>query len=150
MQDLVLQSLNKETILIVEDTSAYRLFVKRAFRGMGVNIVFVNDGRSALEYLKDNDPDIVLLDWNIPHFDGGEVLSKIKLKDNRKSPVFIIMTTSKNENDRITAYSHGAYGYIKKPSSLSKARKLFQHMINFWFDEHMLLPKRWETENGYS
>ena len=71
-------------------------------------------------YKKVHDPDLVLLDWNLPRKSGREVLSEIKKdKTLRRIPV-VILTTSDAEEDVLGAYSLHANSYVRKPINLDQ------------------------------
>src|SRR3972149_3707213 len=98
----------QETILLVEDDTVDQLTVKRALRDINITnpLKITNNGEEALEYLrneKNEIPGIILLDLNMPKMNGVEFL-KIAKNDSRikRIPV-IVLTTSKEDQDRQTA-----------------------------------------------
>lgn len=132
-------------ILVVEDTRAHRMIIKRVLSAYDLSVDFVNDGRAAIEYLKEHDPDICIIDWNMPYKNGGEVMQVVR-EDNgrrkRKSPVFIVLTTSDTEANKRAAYAAGANAYLVKPLELDDLAETLDNTRRFWFQSGIRLPKR--------
>ncbi|MEW6171172.1 MAG: response regulator, partial [Candidatus Omnitrophota bacterium] len=81
-------------------------------------VIVAYDGKEALEKIKKDKPDAVLLDIMMPGIDGIEVLKRIR-KDDAKLPVFIL-TASSNEDRFKLAEEFGASGFIVKTNDLNK------------------------------
>jgi CheY-like chemotaxis protein len=118
-------------ILLVEDDDGHARLIERNLRKVNpVNpIDRVADGQEAIDYLHnagrfaDRDryglPQVVLLDINLPHIDGIEVLERIKA-DARLHPLPVIMLTSTDNQTEIDrCYHAGASGYVAKPISIA-------------------------------
>ena len=128
-------------ILIVEDLYEHVLIIKNALKRLNTkNQVFVvMDGEEAIDFLfnqgkyesieKAPKPDIILLDLNLPKFNGLEVLEKIKNDIGVKDIPVVILTSSKKDDDILEAYELGAKSYIQKSlfieSDTNKIEKLF-------------------------
>ncbi|MCD5425260.1 MAG: response regulator [Methanosarcinaceae archaeon] len=128
-------------ILIVEDLYEHVLIIKNALKRLNTkNQVFVvMDGEEAIDFLfnqgkyesieKAPKPDIILLDLNLPKFNGLEVLEKIKNDIGLKDIPVVILTSSKKDDDILEAYELGAKSYIQKSlfieSDTNKIEKLF-------------------------
>lgn len=104
----------KISILLVEDDRFVSDIYKRRLGLEGYEVVFVSDGRDALNILEKMTPDLVLLDIMMPVVDGMKVLEKMKGEDRwRKIPV--IMLTNLAEKEYIEkSIAMGADGYIIK------------------------------------
>ena len=129
--------MNLINILLVDDSQADVYMTKRAFKeGKVVNdINTASNGEEALEYLKNPDkenPDIILLDINMPRMNGLELLKIIKEDDNLKLIPVIMLTTSVNEVDVINSYSHHASSYITKPVELSDFSEAIRKIEDYW------------------
>ena len=109
-----------DPILLVEDDLLDIMTLKRGLRDIHAeNPLYVRyDGESALEFLRDSSnpvPALILLDLNMPRMNGLEFLKILKSdSDWCKIPV-VILTTSQEEQDRITSFELSAAGYIVKP-----------------------------------
>jgi two-component system chemotaxis response regulator CheY len=103
--------------MVVDDSSAARLFVSRAMSNLGYEVSTANNGREALERLLDGAPDltVMLVDWNMPVLDGLEFVKRIRLMPEYNS-VAVMMVTTETEMERIIeALDAGANEYIMKP-----------------------------------
>ena len=99
-------------ILIVEDDTSISEELKNLLDNAGYKGVILKDFENSYEEIKRENPDLILLDINIPKLNGEMLLQKIRKESN----VPIIMVTSKNtETDEVLSLSYGANDYITKP-----------------------------------
>jgi two-component system KDP operon response regulator KdpE len=99
-------------ILVVDDEPQVRRALRAILTGHGCNVIEARDGEEALEELKADRPDLVLLDVNMPGMDGFEACRRIR----ESSDVPIIMVTVRgNEKDKVLALDAGADDYLVKP-----------------------------------
>jgi two-component system, OmpR family, response regulator CpxR len=100
-------------VLLVDDEQEFvqTLSERLLFRNMGTAVA--HDGRSALEMLVDDDPDVLVLDLKMPGMDGIEVLRRVK--KIRPAVEVIILTGHGSESDRKTCMDLGAFAYLQKP-----------------------------------
>jgi len=127
----------QETILLVEDDTVDQLTVKRALRDINITnpLKITNNGEEALEYLrneKNEIPGIILLDLNMPKMNGVEFL-KIAKNDSRikRIPV-IVLTTSKEDQDRINTFDLGVAGYMVKPVAYMQFVEVIRTINLYW------------------
>jgi len=110
---------NNKPILLVEDDMIDVMTVKRALKEIKVinELVVAENGEHAFEVLNSlqTKPCIILLDLNMPKMGGLEFLSIIKQNDELKAIPIIVLTTSKQEKDKIESFKHSIAGYIAKP-----------------------------------
>ena len=102
------------TILIVDDEPRIRDFVRMNLELEHYHVLEANNGLEALDKLRENLPDLVLLDVMMPEMDGFETLRSIR--EVSTVPV-IMLTVRQNEQDRIHGLDLGADDYIAKPFS---------------------------------
>ncbi len=128
-------------ILLVEDNPGDVELTRLAFEEskLLINLSIAGDGVAAMTFLHQRhanklaQPDLVLLDLNLPKKNGQEVLAELKVNDDfRRIPV-IVLTTSQAEEDIVRAYNSYASGYITKPVSFDQFLKVVQSIENFWF-----------------
>jgi chemotaxis family two-component system response regulator Rcp1 len=106
---------------------------------MKLNVTVAKDGMEAMEILselkenKEEMPDLILLDLNMPRKNGHEVLADLKADDLFKKIPVVILTTSKSEADVNQSYSKGVSCYITKPVGLNEFRDVVDAIKNFWF-----------------
>lgn len=104
----------KHTILSVDDSPINNKLIEAYFR-REYNVVSVGSGQEALVWLKENTPDVILLDIMMPVMDGTEVLQAIQ-EDSKMCHIPVIMVTAKTEMESIkTTLNIGALDYVKKP-----------------------------------
>ena len=113
----------KKTILLVEDDAFVSDVYSARFKEEDVCFVLASDGREAMKKLKEDTPDVVLLDIMMPYMDGMEVLEMMKKSDDWKDiPVLMLTNLSEKENIE-RAMKLGADDYIIKshftPSEVS-------------------------------
>ncbi|MHB8413648.1 MAG: response regulator transcription factor [Candidatus Acidiferrales bacterium] len=105
------------TILVVDDEPQIRRVMRTTLSAHGYSIVEARDGQEALEKLRNDRPDLVLLDMNMPIMDGLEACREIR----RDSNVSIIMLTVRNtEKDKVRALDAGADDYVVKPFGIQE------------------------------
>lgn len=131
------------TILLVEDDSADAHLTRMAFQEgrIAVDLQHVENGEEALAYLlKENgyqdkpQPDLILLDLNMPRMDGREFLREIKKIDKLRIIPIVVLTTSDAESDIYASYDQGAAGFIVKPVSVDDFIHQIQKLENYWFE----------------
>lgn len=100
-------------ILVCEDETAIRRFIKINLERQGFDVIDVETGEDAIEAFNEQKPDIALLDIMLPGMSGLEVAKRIRDKD---SNVGIIMLTAKSQDvDKILGLENGADDYLTKP-----------------------------------
>lgn len=104
--------MEKETILIVDDEKEIRDLIDIYLKNEGYKTLKAENGIAALDILKDNNIDLILLDIMMPKMDGIETCMKIRKEKNTP----IIMLSAKSEDiDKIMGLTTGADDYITKP-----------------------------------
>jgi DNA-binding response OmpR family regulator len=92
-------------------------------------------------FLGSQQPDIIILDWNLPKKTGHEVLKEIKDNSNLKSIPVIILTTSSAEKDISKAYELNANAYIVKSIDFDEFMEVIRSIEDFWLKAAILPPK---------
>ncbi len=109
-------------ILIVDDELDTLLPLKRALEMEDFNVIEAQDGVEALEKVRYEIPDLVLLDLMLPKINGFEVCQRLK-QDEATSSIPIIMLTAKSEaSDKIEGIEIGADDYVTKPFNLDELK----------------------------
>jgi two-component system KDP operon response regulator KdpE len=103
---------NAATILVVEDDRPLRDAVVSAVEGAGFEVAAVGDGAAAVRSLRQNTPDVVLLDIGLPFVDGWRVLAEMH---GRHQPSVIIISARGDQQDKVRALDMGADDYLAKP-----------------------------------
>jgi DNA-binding response OmpR family regulator len=103
------------TILIVDDEEDIRLVVQARLETAGFRVLVAGDGMKALEVIRRDPPDLILLDVMLPGMDGFAVCAMVK-RDQRFSRIPVIMLTARCQpQDRHTGIKLGADAYLTKP-----------------------------------
>jgi two-component system response regulator len=136
--------MNEKTILLVEDNPHDEELTLRALRKNKIAnpVVVARDGVEALEYLfargahAERDardlPQLVLLDLKLPKLDGVEVLRQIRAhKPTAYLPV-VILTTSREDKDRLAGYASGANSYVRKPVDYAEFTDAVRQLGLYW------------------
>jgi two-component system phosphate regulon response regulator PhoB len=76
------------------------------------------NGKTALNFIKKQTPDLILIDWMLPDISGVEIIDKIKREDLYKDIPIIMLTAKSSELDKVKAFESGADDYMVKPISL--------------------------------
>lgn len=92
-----------------------------------INALLPEDGQSALQ------PDLILLDINLPRKSGHEVLTRIKTDPITKRIPVVMLTTSSSPSDIMKSYDGHANCYITKPVDVSKFNEVIEGLQSFWF-----------------
>jgi CheY-like chemotaxis protein len=104
-------------ILIADDELRLRKVVAMFLKKSGHEIIEVSDGEQALEVIKTNKPDVVVLDVIMPVMNGMEALRKIKASKDCKDIPVILLTANISTADREDGIKAGASAYVTKPFS---------------------------------
>ncbi len=116
-------------ILIVEDDENLRFLVAHRLTSEGYQVLETGDGISAVEIIKTEKPDIVLLDWMLPNKEGSEVCEEAR-KDGFEGLV-IMMTAKAQDVDKIDAYKFGASDYVTKPFNMDVLVAMLDSKVKF-------------------
>jgi DNA-binding response OmpR family regulator len=105
--------------LIVEDESDIAALMKHALeRGAGLESEIVGTGSQALKAVAERQPDLVLLDLNLPFMDGAEVCRILRSQPATREIPIIVVSARSTESDRVGGLDLGADDYITKPFGL--------------------------------
>lgn len=108
----------KDWILVVDDNLQIRHTVGEILTKAGMRVTALKSGTVFLEYMETNQPDLVLLDIEMPGLDGYETLRRLRVleaKNDRLNVPVIFLTARVEEDDELKGLSLGAKDYIKKP-----------------------------------
>jgi CheY-like chemotaxis protein len=140
-------------ILIADDDPDDRLMAREALLQSNTpsRISFVEDGEELLDYLqyrgkfKDSQhsqPDLVLLDLNMPKKSGVEALQEIKSNPALRHIPIVVLTTSKEEEDIYRTYDLGVNSFITKPITYDSLINTMKILGKYWFEVVQLPSER--------
>ena len=124
------------TILIVEDDMVDVMTIKRAVGQLGItNPLHVeSNGEEALRYLSTAEelPGLVILDLNMPKMNGTEFLKHIREEDRYKTLPVVVLTTSKEQQDKLNTFNLFISGYMIKPVDFSQFKDMVHTIHHYW------------------
>lgn len=125
-----------DLILLVEDDADDEELARASLEAHGIGRIHtVHDGVEALAYLEDSGlelPRVVLLDLKLPKLNGIEVLRRIRSHARTAYLPVVIMTSSKQEADRVSSYRHGANSFVTKPIDFGQFREAVRQLGIYW------------------
>lgn len=134
--------MNRQTILLVEDSEDD---IELAHYALGksrvpVDVVTVRNGEAALDYLMEAaegaeskpQPDLVLLDLQLPGISGLEVLRRMRAKPDTRRMLVVMLTTSDHDRDICASYDLGVNSYIRKPLDLAAFTEVIDQLSVYW------------------
>jgi two-component system alkaline phosphatase synthesis response regulator PhoP len=143
-------------ILVVEDEQSIQTIVRTYLESAGFHVVCVDNGLEALPTVREQQPDLVILDLNLPGMDGIEVAVRLR----QESEIYILMLTARSEEaDRVAGLRIGADDYLTKPFSprelvarveaILRRRRDYGQPSNVLVFEHVRIdPDSYEVHGG--
>ncbi|TDH28813.1 response regulator [Segetibacter sp. 3557_3] len=125
-------------ILLIEDNDGDIVLTLEALYDARLKneVKVIKDGAAAIEFFasatKEELPDLILLDINLPKIDGKEVLQYVKSNPELKRIPVVMLTTSSAQSDITDSYNGHANCYITKPVDLNKFFDLVKVIEDFW------------------
>jgi len=131
-------------ILLIEDNPDDVELTLRAFKKNHIlnEVVIARDGIEALDYLlgagsyAGRDPKtlpaVILLDLKLPKMDGLDVLRRIRADERTWLLPVVILTSSKEDEDRMKAYANGASSFVRKPVDFAQFTEAVQRLGVYW------------------
>ncbi len=136
--------MTKKIILLVEDNPDDEALTLRALKinKIANRVVVARDGEEALDYLfgtgayaaRDprETPTVILLDLKLPKIDGLEVLRRLRANEHTQFVPVVILTSSREEQDRLQGYKLGVNSYVVKPVDFHQFSEAIKSMGLYW------------------
>jgi two-component system cell cycle response regulator DivK len=128
--EFVCSMAEKKLILHVEDNFENRMLVRRLLMAEGYQVIEAEQASQALEILKTNIPDLILMDINMPDMDGYTLTNAIKGLPGLSSIPIIAITANVMKGDREKTLQAGCDGYIEKPIDVDRFPEQLSRFIN--------------------
>jgi two-component system phosphate regulon response regulator PhoB len=106
------------TVLLVEDEPAQREVLAYNLEAEGFEVQRASNGEEALMLVAESPPDLILLDWMMPHVSGLEVCRRLKMRPETRSIPIIMLSARSEEVDKVRGLETGADDYVIKPYSV--------------------------------
>ena len=136
--------MKEKVILLVEDSQRDEELALRALRKNNIKneVDVARDGAEALDYLFATGahagrstaelPTVVLLDIKLPKIDGLEVLRRLRADERTKLLPVVILTSSKEDKDRLAGYTSGANSFVRKPIEFAEFSEAIRQLGLYW------------------
>ncbi|MHA7056320.1 response regulator [Aquimarina sp. M1] len=122
--------------LLIEDDEIERLKFVRVLdkNNYSYKLLEAQNGEEALDILenKNETPDVILLDLNMPRMSGLEFLKILKSNERLQYIPVVILSTSNNHKDLKKSYEEGAAGYIVKPLKYDDYAEKIKSLVEYW------------------
>jgi DNA-binding response OmpR family regulator len=113
----------KKKILVVDDELSICLLLEN-FLSESYEVVSINNGLEALEWLEGNLPDLILSDIQMPEMDGYDFLVNVRKRGFTKHTPIIMLSARAESKERIKSYKLGAQDYLTKPFNPEELEEL--------------------------
>ena len=108
----------KPRVMIVEDEQALNLLLRYNLESEGFEVDIVDRGDEAETRIRENIPDLVILDWMLPGVSGIEICRRLRARPETKLLPILMLTARGEESERVRGLGTGADDYVIKPFSL--------------------------------
>lgn len=120
---------NKGTILYVEDNPENRMLIRRVLLSEDYSLTEATSASQALDILRTNRPDLILMDINMPDMDGYTLTAQIKSMPGFAQIPIIAITANVMRGDREKTLQAGCDGYIQKPVDIDQLTREIEKFI---------------------
>ena len=117
-------------ILTVDDSKSMRMLLRNALTQRGYQVVEAEDGVAALEWLRENSPNLVITDINMPRMDGFGLIEALRGETRWDSTPILVLTTESSDEKKARARNAGATGWIVKPFDPEKLASAVRRVIH--------------------
>jgi two-component system, OmpR family, phosphate regulon response regulator PhoB len=111
-------SAKRTRIFVVEDEDSIALLLRHTLETEGYEVDVIPRGDDAEERLRDDVPDMLILDWMLPGVSGFELCRRLRMRPQTQSVPIIMLTARGEESERVRGLANGADDYISKPFSV--------------------------------
>lgn len=111
-------------ILYIEDNHENRLLVRRILEAEGYSIIEATDGPTGLKAAAQMQPDLILLDINLPEIDGYDLARRFRNTPGLQQVPILAITANVMKGDRERTLNSGCDGYIQKPIDVDRLPQL--------------------------
>jgi cyclic di-GMP phosphodiesterase len=137
------ESLNTERILIVDDEPANLRLLDKMLRGQGYHgLVLIDDPREVINLYRTARPALILLDINMPHLDGFQVMEQLKALNDPLLPPIIILTAQHGKDYLLRALATGARDFITKPFDRNELLMRVRNLLDAQLAHRLVYDQR--------
>jgi two-component system phosphate regulon response regulator PhoB len=121
---------SSKTILIADDEEDVRMLVEITLEDPAYRIVSAVDGEQALQQIRQIRPDLVILDWMMPGFNGLEVVTRLRQDPTTARIPVLLLTANDSREDEAEVQPFGIVAYLVKPFSPLKLLHLVREVLD--------------------
>ena len=121
--------MSKYTILVADDSRSMIQVIESILEEAGYHVLTAENGKEALDIIKENNIDLVVTDFNMPGINGMGVLRKVREETSTKSIPVVMLTTEAEMNKVVEAKNAGISGWIIKPFEPSKLLSTVKELL---------------------
>lgn len=127
---------------IIDQVSSFPIDIQRCIDGDDA-LDFLNQEGKYSEMINSVNPELILLDLNLPGTDGREVLAVIKNNQHLRTIPVVVISTSANPQDIKTSYQFGVNSYMLKPMNITEFSHSVRILLEYWFTVTVLPTKEY-------
>ncbi|MCD5324037.1 MULTISPECIES: response regulator [Pontibacillus] len=117
-----------KSVLVVDDQPGIRMLLREVLKTMELNVIEAKTGQEAVDFVKEQHPDLLLLDYKLPVKDGLEVLDELQA-ENYQIPA--VLMSGLSEDDLQGAHSHSLVKtVISKPFNVQEIREIILNILH--------------------
>jgi len=137
--------MGQPTVLLVEDEPAQREVLAYNLEAEGFVVQRAANGEEALLLVAENPPDLILLDWMMPHVSGLEVCRRLKMRPETRAIPIIMLSARSEEVDKVRGLETGADDYVIKPYSIVELMARLRAQLRRVRPSTLGMVLEWET-----
>jgi len=126
-----------KTVLTVDDSKVLRMIVARHLKPFGIETIEADNGQTGLTQAKQNIPDLILLDYNMPVMDGHRTLEHLKADPILRSIPVVMLTTETGSETVVKLIKLGLKDYLAKPFSREDLLKKLNALLHLYEGEEV-------------
>jgi two-component system, chemotaxis family, chemotaxis protein CheY len=116
--------------LIVDDSPSMRALLRVALTDRGYDVYEAIDGVAALEWLAENNADVIITDINMPRLDGFGLIERLRAQPGFRDHPILVLTTENSDEKKTRARDAGATGWIVKPFDPEKLAAAIRRVVH--------------------
>ena len=117
------------TIMVVEDYDDTRLLLKEWLEGLGYSVLEASNGQEAVDLADREQPDLILMDLDLPILDGIAATQKIRQMPRLEHVPIVAVTAYPMSYSHVKAFAKGCDEYMRKPIDISELERVVSHYL---------------------
>jgi len=117
------------TIMVVEDYEDTRLLLKQWLEGLGYDVLEASNGQEAVDIADREQPDLILMDLDLPILDGIAATQKIRQMPELDRVPIVAVTAYPMSYSHVKAFAKGCDEYMRKPIDISELERVVSHYL---------------------